>query len=146
MNPPEDDLHATARELRRGTLRLSRRLRTERPRQAVTLQRLALLVHLNRHGSLTPGELAQLENVQPQSLSRPLVGLERDGLITRTPDPDDRRRARLEITAAGIRTVREDMRRRDQWLMSAMSAQLTPTERQLLGLAGELMQRLAAAR
>jgi hypothetical protein len=36
------------------------------------------------------------------------------------------------------------MRRRDQWLMSAMSAELTPTERQLLRLAGELMQRLAA--
>jgi DNA-binding MarR family transcriptional regulator len=141
----DDDLHAAARALRRGTLRLGRRLRAERPRQGVTLQRLALLVHLNRHGALSPGELAQLENVQPQSLSRPLAGLERDGLITRTPDLGDRRRARLEITAVGIRAVRDDMRRRDRWLMEAMREELTPTERELLRLAGELMQRLAGA-
>ena len=146
MNYLEDnELGGAARALRRGTMRLGRRLRTERPREGVTLQRLALLVHLNRHGSLTPGALAQLENVQPQSLSRALAGLERAGLITRRSDPEDRRRAQLEITEAGIEAVREDMRRRDRWLMEAMSAELTPTERELLRLAGELMQRLAGA-
>jgi len=142
----QDDLHVAARALRRGTLRLSRRLRAERPRDGVTLQGLALLVHLNRHGPLSPGQLAQLENVQPQSLSRPLTALERAGLINRTPDPVDRRRARLEITPAGIGAVTDDMRRRDRWLMEAMSEELSPTERELLRLAGELMQRLAAAR
>jgi hypothetical protein len=32
---------------------------------------------------------------------------------------------------------------RDRWLAQAMAGQLTPTERELLRLAGELMDRLA---
>jgi hypothetical protein len=37
------------------------------------------------------------------------------------------------------------MHHRDLWLADSLSRQLTPTERQLLHLASELMQRLADA-
>jgi hypothetical protein len=37
-----------------------------------------------------------------------------------------------------------DMQQRDGWLAAAMASELTPTECEILRLAGELMERLAA--
>ena len=45
--------------------------------------------------------LAKAERLQPQSLSRLIAQLERDGLIKRRPGEQDRRTLILEITAAG---------------------------------------------
>jgi DNA-binding PadR family transcriptional regulator len=94
---------------------------------------------------MTPGELAAAERIQPQSLTRTLASLSRDQLTTRRPDGDDRRRSRLSITDAGRRALLQDIRQRDSWLALAMAQELTPTERELLRLAAELMGRLAGA-
>jgi DNA-binding MarR family transcriptional regulator len=138
----DDDVRNAARTLRRGTVRLGRRLRAERPRGGIALQQLALLVHLSRNGPMSPGELAAAEYVQPQSLTRPLASLQRNGLIVRAADAEDGRRAQLQITLEGVGVVHADMHQRDLWLAQAMT-ELTATERELLRLAGELMQRLA---
>ena len=140
-----DDLRDTARELRRGTLRLARRLRLERPRQGVSQLKLGVLAHLSREGPMSAGELAAAEHIQPQSLSRALAGLEKAGMITREVDTDDRRRSMLELTLHGRGVLHADMHQRDLWLADAMGRLLTPAERQLLALAGELMQKLAEA-
>jgi DNA-binding MarR family transcriptional regulator len=139
----DDEVREVARSLRRGTLRLAHRLRIERPRHGISLQKLGLLVHLSRNGPMSPGELAAADHVQPQSLSRALASLESGGLIVRTTDPHDHRRAQLEITLDGTGVIHADMHQRDLWLAQAIAEQLTPTERELLRLAGELMQQLA---
>jgi len=141
----DDESRQTASALRRATMQLARRLRAERPRPGISLQKLSVLGHLNRSGPLSPGELAAADRIQPQSLTRALAGLERDGLISRTADPRDHRRARLELTVDGRGVLRADMRQRDLWLARSIDAQLTPTERELVRLASELMQRLADA-
>jgi DNA-binding MarR family transcriptional regulator len=140
-----DELQATAAVLRRGTMRLSRRLRMERPRMGVPSLELSVLAHLNRRGYMTAGEIAVAERVQPQTLTRTLAALEGKGAIRRQADPADRRRSTLSITAAGREILVTDMRQRDSWLALAMTEELTPTERRLLYLAGELMERLAEA-
>jgi len=94
---------------------------------------------------MTPGGIAALERVQPQTLTRALAALEDRSLISRRADPDDRRRSLLSITDAGCQVLAGDMRQRDSWLSLAMAEKLTPTERRLLDLAGELMERLADA-
>ena len=134
--------------MRRGAIRLARRLRTERPgpRQApAELSNLALsvLADLHRRGPASPGEVAAAERLQPQSLTRTLAGLERQHLISRRPDGRDGRRSLLALTEAGGQALISDMRRRDDWLAGAMAGQLTRAERELLRLAGELMERLA---
>lgn len=106
---------------------------------------LSVLAHLNRRGSMTAGEIAAAERVQPQTLTRTLASLEGKGAIRRQADPADRRRSALSITAAGFEVLVTDMRQRDSWLALAMTEELTPTERRLLYLAGELMERLAEA-
>jgi hypothetical protein len=41
--------------------------------------------------------------------------------------------------------LRRDLHKRDAWLARAMAGHLTPTERGLLALAGQLLERLAEA-
>jgi DNA-binding MarR family transcriptional regulator len=142
---PTDELLGTAATLRRGTMRLARRLRMERPESGVPLQEISVLAHLNRRGSMTAGEIAAAERVQPQTLTRALAALEGKGAIQRQADPADRRRAALSITPAGLEVLASDMRQRDSWLSLAMAEELTATERRLLYLAGELMEQLADA-
>jgi len=52
-------------------------------------------------GPLSQRELAGWCQVQDQTMSRTLDGLERDGLVVRRRDPGDRRRIMVERTAAG---------------------------------------------
>ncbi|MCQ4079798.1 MarR family transcriptional regulator [Streptomyces sp. RB6PN25] len=145
MNHGEDGGEAlgAAAALRRGATRLARRLRMERPDRGETLLQLSVLGHLSRRGAMSPGDLAAIERVQPQSLTRTLTGLEERRLITRGPDPSDGRRSLLTITDAGRCALRDDMRQRDTWLAAAMAAQLTTAERELLRIAAGLMERLA---
>lgn len=140
---PDDDLLSAATALRQGTLLLARRLRAERPEGGETLLQLSVLAQLSRRGPMTPGELASSERIQPQSLTRTLASLEAHRLITRQADSGDRRRSVLAITEPGRRALRQDIRQRDSWLALAMASQLTATERELLRLAGDLMERLA---
>ena len=132
-----------ATAVRRGVIRLGRRLRMERPAHDVTLLQLGVLAELHDGGPLTPGQLAATQRVQPQSLTRVLASLEASGLAGRQVHPQDGRRALLAITEAGRDALRRDVGQRDSWLAQAMAAQLTPTERELLRLAGDLMTRLA---
>jgi DNA-binding MarR family transcriptional regulator len=123
---------------------LSRRLRLERGSGPTGLE-LSVLGNLHRRGPMSPGELAAAERIQPQSLTRTLAGLEADSLLARSQDPEDGRRSLLQITEAGRGALRDDMQRRDAWLADAITRELTVTERELLRLAGELLERLAAA-
>jgi len=141
----DEGLLTAATALRQGATRLARRLRIERPEPALTSLEMGILAHLNRRGPTTPGALAAAERVQPQSLTRTLASLERQNLAVRQPDDRDRRRSLLAITEAGRQGLARDMRGRDAWLARAMALRLTPAERELLRIAGELMDLLADA-
>jgi DNA-binding MarR family transcriptional regulator len=136
---------AAAADVRRGVISLGRRLRLGRLATSLTALELSVLGHLHRRGPLSPGALAALERVQPQSLTRTLTSLEAHGLTRREPDPTDARRSLLVITNAGLTALRAEMDRRDAWLAAAMSVDLTDAEIGLLRLAGELIERLADA-
>jgi len=127
----------------RGVLRLGRRLRSERPDSSVSLSALGMLSTLHRVGPMPAARLAQAERLQPQSLSRLIAQLERDGLIRRRPGQEDRRTLILEITAAGRQALSHDMAARRAWLEGAMRRVLVPGEREMLAHAAVAMLRLA---
>jgi DNA-binding MarR family transcriptional regulator len=139
----EDQLLDAAISLRRGVTRLGQRLRAERPAGSQPLAALGVLAQLHLRGPASAGALAASAGVQPQTLTRTLAGLAHDGLVTRQADPADRRRALLALTSAGQEVLASDMQQRDGWLAAAMASELTPTEREILRLAGDLMDRLA---
>jgi len=80
--------------LQRRSKRMARELGPTGP------QRLVLRL-VGRFPGLPPGELARLLHLDPGTLSGILKRLESAGWLTRRPDPKDRRRALLGLTAAG---------------------------------------------
>jgi DNA-binding MarR family transcriptional regulator len=131
-----------AAQVRHGVVRLNRRLRQERGEGSLSPNQLGVLGHLRRHGAATPGEVAAAERQRPQSLTRVFAELEADGLIARAADSADRRQSVLTLTAEGLRALERDMAERDAWLAEALGT-LSETEREVLRLAGALMDRLA---
>src|SRR6201993_934243 len=107
--------------LRRGSMRLGRRLRRERPEQSVTSAELSVLGLLYRRGPMSAGALGRAERGQPQSLARTRAALEERGVVHRQPDPADRRRSVLSITESGRAVVDADVAQRDRWLAMAIT-------------------------
>jgi DNA-binding MarR family transcriptional regulator len=134
--------NAAVVQVRRGVTQLARRLRSERQGQALSSGKVAILGHLTRGGTMTPGQLAQAEFVQPQSLTRVLSELAETGLVRRVNDPDDGRQSLISLTATGRRALENDMQSRDEWLEQAMRS-LTQAERDLLAVAASLMEQIA---
>jgi len=131
-------------QLRMSVMRLARRLRYERADFTLSLNQLAVLATLERHGALTPRELAAHEKVQPPSMTRILGVLEERGLVVRTPHPTDGRQVLVADTPAATEMLREDRRRRDVWL-SRRLAELTAQERATLRDASKILERIAQA-
>ncbi|HJQ47986.1 MAG TPA: MarR family transcriptional regulator [Amycolatopsis sp.] len=139
----EEELRNTAMALRRSTTQLARRLRARRPAGGPGRLGLSLLGHLFRRGPLTPGDLASAERLQPQSVTRALASLEANGLIERATNPADRRQAHITLTERGRHTLTEEMRTGDDWLARRLAEALSPTEQRVVGLASELLARIA---
>jgi len=130
--------------LRLAVMRLARRMRAERAETSLTLSQLATLATLERHGPMTPRELAAAERVQPPSMTRLAASLEAAGLLTRTAHPHDGRQVLLEASPAGAALLREDRRRRDAWLAQRL-AELDDDEREVLRRASSVLDRLASS-
>jgi DNA-binding MarR family transcriptional regulator len=130
-----------ASTLRVSVMRLGRRLRAERVVTDLSLTQMAALGTLDRHGPLTPRELADHERVQPPSMTRVLAGLEERGLILRTPHATDGRQHLVSLTAAAKALLKEDRRRRDAWLARRL-AELTQEDRDVLRAAAPVIERL----
>src|SRR5437588_7571348 len=108
--------------LRDAVGRLGRRMRAERAATDLSLGQLAALRTLDRHGPMTPSELAAHEKVQPPSMTRIIASLEAHGYLTRTPDPLDRRQVVVTASAEGRSLLAEDRRRKDVWLSQRLRA------------------------
>ncbi|MFM9368414.1 MarR family winged helix-turn-helix transcriptional regulator [Streptomyces sp. Da 82-17] len=137
---------ALAESLRWGVSRLATRLRAEQPGSGRPLTRLAasVLANLRHDGPSTPSELAALEGLQTQSLTRVLNELEEQGSIRRARSDVDARRQNITITEAGRAALREHVRDGNLWLATALRENLSPAERGVLQIAAGLLEQVAA--
>lgn len=133
-----------ASELRIALMRLTRRLRAERPDEGVTLTQLSVLGSLERCGPMNLAQLAAKERVQPPSMTRTTAALEDRGLVTRQADPADKRHVVFDLSESGRALLREDRRRREAWLAGRLE-DLTAAERELLHAVAPLLDRLAGS-
>jgi len=132
-----------ASELRLGVMRLARRLRLERSDDAMSLNQLAVMGTLERHGRLTVGQLAAHEKVRPPSMTRTVACLQESGHVQRAPHETDGRQVVVELTELGRVRVLADRRRRDAWMAQRLK-ELTKAERDVLRAAAPILDRLAA--
>jgi DNA-binding MarR family transcriptional regulator len=135
---------AFAGALRDAVGRLGRRMRHQSPHPELSLGQLAALRSLERHGSMTPGELAVHEKVQPPSMTKILARLEATGYVVRAPHPDDRRQVTLRPSPSGLALLADDRRRRDAWIAQRLRA-LGPDEVAALRAALPVLEKLSRA-
>lgn len=103
---------------------------------------LSALAALDRHGQMSAGELARHEHVTGPMVTRMAKLLEDEGLITRSPSPDDGRVALLSATAAGRRLVQQRRQAKNQWLAQQLDS-LDPADVRLLAAVIPVFERLS---
>jgi DNA-binding MarR family transcriptional regulator len=132
-----DRLHSAA-------IHLLRSLRRQDEASGLSAARLSALSVVVFAGPVTIGQLARAEQVSTPTMTRMLTGLERDGLVRRERDANDRRVIWIRATAKGTRILHDGRKRRVAALGSALSA-LDPSEVEMLGRAAEILDGLVAA-
>jgi DNA-binding MarR family transcriptional regulator len=114
------DTMAVADALRPVLLRVGRELRREAREVGVSPEQVALLVAIKYSPGIGVRELAARERVSAPAMSNHVDRLERDGLVARTQNEDDRRRVGLTLTDEGRRVLRRVRSRRTAWLVSRL--------------------------
>jgi DNA-binding MarR family transcriptional regulator len=127
-----------ASHLRIALARTARRLRQEAGTD-LSPSLTAALATVERHGPLTPSELAARERVQRPTVTRIVARLEEAGLIDRAGDPGDRRSSLITITPAGRELLAAVRTRKDAFLSERLDA-LAPQDRATLERAAALLE------
>ena len=126
--------------LRLVIARTARRLRQEAGEELSPSQAAALAT-LDRHGPLTPSELAVRERIQRPTATRVIARLEEAGLVDRTADPEDRRSCVVGLTPAGRALLVRVRMRKDAYL-SRRLRDLDADERATLDRAAAILERV----
>jgi DNA-binding MarR family transcriptional regulator len=143
MNQTEIPLAERAAHLRTAIVRTARRLRQEAAAETsgLTPTSVAALATIERHGPLTPSEIAAIERVKRPTITRTLRCLERQGLIDRARDPEDGRSALVSVNGAGRDRLRRLRGRKNAYLARRMK-ELTVEEVETLERAAEILERM----
>jgi DNA-binding MarR family transcriptional regulator len=136
-------LAESAARLRMAIVRTARRLRQEAAGEGTELTPTAgsALAAVERHGPLTPSELARIERIKRPTATRILRVLLEAGLVDRAPDPDDRRSALVSVNAAGRERLRRLRGRKNAYLARRMR-DLPPDDVATLDRAATILEQL----
>jgi DNA-binding MarR family transcriptional regulator len=132
-----DDL---ATRLRLDISRMARRLRQEAGAELSPSQ-TAALVTIERHGPLTPSELATRERVQRPTVTRVVARLEEAGYVERAADPTDGRSCLVSVSASGRELLGAIRGRKDAYLARRLES-LDVADRAALDRAAEVLERM----
>ncbi|URL56905.1 MarR family transcriptional regulator [Luteibacter flocculans] len=138
--PPVSTLAA---ELRISVGKLLRRVREQASPGDFTSSQKSVLLRLDRDGPATVSALARAESVRPQSMRVTVAALEAMKAISGKPDPNDGRQTLVDLTPAFRKTLKASRSAKEDWLVRALQAQLSPQEHAELASAVKLLQRLA---
>ena len=129
-----------ASRLRLVIARVARRLRQEAGADLSASQTTALAT-IERHGPLTPSELAHLERVQRPTATRIVARLEKASLVERAGDPADGRISLVSITRQGTELLRRVRTRKNAYLARQLR-ELDPADVAILEDATEVLERM----
>jgi|SRR5919201_1003019 DNA-binding MarR family transcriptional regulator len=129
-----------AARLRLAIARTARRLRQEAGEELSPSQTTALAT-IDRHGPLTPSELAARERIQRPTVTRIVARLEERGLVQRARDPQDGRSSLVALTSEGRDLLARGRTRKDAYLARRLR-ELDAQERETLQRAAAILERL----
>ncbi|MFO1220123.1 MAG: MarR family transcriptional regulator [Burkholderiaceae bacterium] len=115
-----------------------------RARFGISLARFDYLAQLERHADgLRMSQLSRYLMVTGGNVTALTDELEREGLVLREADADDRRSYRLRMTAAGRKAFERIAREHEQWVIELLAGLDAPHKQQLYELLGRLRVQLA---
>ncbi len=126
--------------LRLVIARTARRLRQEAGEELSPSQAAALAT-IDRHGPLTPSELADRERVKRPTATRVIARLEETGLVHRTRDPQDGRSSLVALSPAGAEVL-DRVRKRKTAYLARRLRELDADERATLDRAAAILERV----
>ena len=129
-------------QLRLTIVRTARRLRQEAGTD-LSPSLTAALSTVERHGPMTPSELAARERIQRPTATRVLARLEDSGLVARTPDPHDGRSSLVAATPAA-RELLDELRTRKTAFLAERLERLGADDRAVLDRAAGILERMLA--
>ncbi|HWI28672.1 MAG TPA: MarR family transcriptional regulator [Stellaceae bacterium] len=113
---------------------------------ATTLPRFDLLAQLDRAPEgLTMGELSSRLMVSNGNVTGLTDALVREGLVSRVPEPGDRRSLRIKLTPTGKRSFDAMTPTHEQWIDQMMAGLARTEMARLLELLGKLKQSVRSA-
>jgi DNA-binding MarR family transcriptional regulator len=142
-DPPSSAL--CAKTVRQTIAPLAKKLRPNLRGDGISVAKLSVIGQIHRAGALTPTELAALEGVKLQTLTRLLSELEIGGWLRRTRDAADGRRSLLSLTPRGSKRLFEAARDKHDRLARLIELHLSVAERSQLLAACGLLERLDVA-
>jgi DNA-binding MarR family transcriptional regulator len=129
-----------AAQLRLAIVRTARRLRQEAGTD-LSPSLAAALSTVERHGPMTPSEVASRERIQRPTVTRVLARLEEQGLIERMPDVRDGRSSLVTASRAGRELLAELRTRKTAFLAHRIEG-LDAEERATLARAADILERM----
>ena len=140
-SPPQEILEVADR-LHSAAIHLLRRARVRDAELGLSGPRLSALSVVVFAGPLAVSELAAAEQVRSPTMTRLVDGLQREGLVTREPNPEDARSVLVRATPTGRLVLSRGRARRVEDLVARLTA-LSPEELAAMGAAADLIERVA---
>lgn len=98
------------------------------PPDGLSQARMQILLYLNDNGSSPMRDLNEYLGTSATNITGLIDGLESEGFVLRTPDPNDRRITRIEITPSGIKIAQKEWSKYEQSCASSFT-DLPPAKR-----------------
>ena len=106
-----------------------------------TLPRFDLMAQLDRYREgLKMNELSRLLMVTGGNVTAIVDQLEKEGLVERLEEPDDRRAFRIRLTRSGVKSFTEMARAHEQWVVDLLEGLSRKDQDELLKLLAKLKQ------
>ena len=106
-----------------------------------TLPRFDLMAQLDRYREgLKMNELSRLLMVTGGNVTAIVDQLEKEGLVERLEEPDDRRAFRIRLTRSGVKSFTEMARAHEQWVVDLLEGLSRRDQDELLKLLAKLKQ------
>jgi len=132
----------SADSLRDFYLRAYRLVDRQMAAQGTSLARTKVLMLVARDGATRSTDIASALGQAPRTVTEAIDGLERDGLVRRDPDPEDRRAKRISVTDAGKAAIEAAEPIRHRFFLDAFGVLDDDEHAEFVRLLGKLNQRL----
>jgi DNA-binding MarR family transcriptional regulator len=124
---------------------IERRVRSGlREEFGTTLPRFDLMAQLERHrDGLKMNELSRMLMVTGGNVTTIVDQLEKEGLVERLDEPDDRRAFRIRLTRNGDKSFAEMARAHEEWVVELLAGMSRREQDELLKLLAKVKQHAA---